>query len=140
LALALALADCTSEFIRSDNRPEFIATELQRWRAELKIEPIYITPASPWENSFVESFHSRFRNECLSHERLWSLTEAQVVIKDFRQDWNAERPRSPLGDLSPQRFAEEKSLPIPRSIEVIPSTQVKDQHSTSSGFRDPLAD
>jgi putative transposase len=56
------------EFIRSDNGPEFIAKELQRWLAEQKIKTIYITPASPWENGFVESFHSRFRDECLNRE------------------------------------------------------------------------
>ena len=61
------------EFIRSDNGPEFIAKELQRWRAEQKIKTIYITPASPWENDFVESFHSRFRDECLNREQLWTL-------------------------------------------------------------------
>ena len=44
------------EFIRSDNGPEFIAKELQRWLAEQKIKTLYITPASPWENGFVESF------------------------------------------------------------------------------------
>ena len=103
------------EFIRSDNGPEFIAKELQRWRAEQKIKTIYITPASPWENGFVESFHSRFRDECLNREQLWTLPEARVLIEDFRQDYNAERPHSSLGYLSPQRFVAEKSSFIPGS-------------------------
>lgn len=103
------------EFIRSDNGPEFIAKELQRWLAEQKIKTIYITPASPWENGFVESFHSRFRDECLNREQLWTLTEARVVIEDFRLEYNAERPHSSLGYLSPQRFVAETSLPIPGS-------------------------
>ncbi|MSU25197.1 MAG: transposase, partial [Opitutus sp.] len=95
--------------------PEFIAKELQRWLAEHKIKTISITPASPWENGFVESFHSRFRGECLNREQLWTLTEARVVIEDFRLDYNAERPHSSLGYLSPQRFVAGKSLPIPSS-------------------------
>ena len=103
------------EFIRSDNGPEFIAKELQRWLAEQKIKTLYITPASPWENGFVESFHSRFRDECLNREQLWTLTEARVVIEDFRQDYNAERPHSSLDYLSPQCFAAKQSLPIPSS-------------------------
>ncbi|MSU64563.1 MAG: hypothetical protein EXS38_00320, partial [Opitutus sp.] len=53
---------------------EFIAKELQHWLAEQKIKTISITPASPWENGFVESFHSRFRDECLNREQLWTLT------------------------------------------------------------------
>jgi transposase-like protein len=56
------------EFIRSDNGSEFIAKELQRWLAEEKIKTIYIDPASPWQNGFVESFHGRFRDECLNRE------------------------------------------------------------------------
>ena len=51
------------EFIRSDNGSELIAKDLQRWLAEEKIKTIYIEPASPWQNGFVESFHSRFRDE-----------------------------------------------------------------------------
>ena len=103
------------EFIRSDNGPEFIAKELQRWLAEQKIKTIYITPASPWENGFVKSFHSRFRDECLNREQLWTLTEARVVIEDFRLDYNAERPHSSLGYLSLQRFVAEQSSSIPGS-------------------------
>ncbi len=72
------------EFIRSDDGPEFIAKELQCWRAEEKIKTIDIEPASPWQNGFVESFHGRFRDECLNREQLWTLTEARVVIEDFR--------------------------------------------------------
>lgn len=103
------------QFIRSDNGPEFIAKELRRWLAAQKIKTISITPASPWENGFVESFHSRFRDECLNREQLWTLTEARVGIEDFRLDDNAERPHSSLGYESPQRFAAKKPLPIPGS-------------------------
>jgi putative transposase len=103
------------EFIRSDNGPEFIAKDLQQWLADQKIKTIYITPASPWENGFVESFHSRFRDECLNREQLWTLTEARVVIEDFRQDYNTERPHSSLGYDSPRRFAAKNALPIPGS-------------------------
>ena len=85
-----------------------------RQLAEQNIRTIYITPASPWENGFVESFHSRFRDECLNREQLWTLTEARVVIEDFRPDYNTERPHSSLGYESPRRFAAKNSL-IPGS-------------------------
>ena len=97
------------EFIRSDNGSEFIAKELQRWLADQHIKTIYITPASPWENGFVESFHSRFRDECLNREQLWTLTEARVVIEDFRQDYNSARPHSSLGYRSPVHYAAQLS-------------------------------
>lgn len=100
---------------RAAAAPEFIAKELQQWLAEQQIKTIYVTPASPWENGFVESFPSRFRHEGLNREQLWTLTEARVVIEDFRQDYNTERPHSSLGYDSPRRFAAKNTLPIPCS-------------------------
>jgi len=83
-----------------------------RWLADHHIKTIYITPASPWESGFVESVHSRFRDECLNREQFWTLTEARVV-EDFRQDYNSARPHSSLGYKSPQRFAAQHSPSIP---------------------------
>jgi len=54
------------------NGPEFIAREVQRWLADNHIKTIYIDPGSPWQNGFVESFHGRFRDECLNREQLWT--------------------------------------------------------------------
>jgi hypothetical protein len=93
------------EYIRSDNGSEFIAKELQHWLAEAQIRTIYIEPGSPWQNGFVESFHGRFRDECLNREQLWSLTEARVVIEDYRNQYNQQRPHSRLGYRSPAQYA-----------------------------------
>ena len=102
------------EFIRSDNGSEFIAHDLPRWLADQQTKTIYITSASPWETGFVESFHSRFREECLNRELLYTLTAARVGIEDFRRDYNAARPHSSLGYQSPQRFAALLLRSIPR--------------------------
>ena len=91
--------------LRSDNGPEFIAKIVQRWLREQNIKTIYIEPGSPWQNGFVESFHGRFRDECLNREQLWTLTEARVVIEDYRQEYNQRRPHSRLGYLSPAKYA-----------------------------------
>jgi len=102
------------EYIRSDNGSEFIAKELQQWLADQKIRTIYIEPASPWQNGFVESFHGRFRDECLNREQLWTLTEARVVIEDFRIDYNTRRPHSRLGYRSPLHYAAQlTAVPTP---------------------------
>lgn len=53
----------------------------------------------------MESFHGRFRDECLNREQLWTLTEARVVIEDFRCEYNERRPHGKLGYQSPARFA-----------------------------------
>jgi putative transposase len=70
-------------YLSSDNGPEFIAKEVQRWLTANAIKTIYIEPGSPWQNGFAESFHGRFRDECLNREQLWTLTEARVVTEDY---------------------------------------------------------
>ena len=57
-----------------------------------------------WQNGFIESFHARFREEYLNREQLWTLTEARVVIEDWRQTYNHDHPHSRLGFKSPQEF------------------------------------
>lgn len=93
------------KYIRSDNGSEFIAKIVQRWLKQNQIKTIYIEPGSPWQNGFVESFHGRFRDECLNREQLWTLTEARVVVGDYRKQYNQIRPHSRLDYESPAAFA-----------------------------------
>jgi putative transposase len=37
------------EHIRSDNGPEFVATAVRSWLADLGVTTLFIEPASPWE-------------------------------------------------------------------------------------------
>ena len=92
------------QHIRSDNGTEFIAGKIQRWLRENQIKTLYIEPGSPWQNGYIESFHSRFRDECLNREWLLNLREARVVIEDWRLHYNIERPHSRLGYLSPEDY------------------------------------
>ena len=92
------------QHIRSDNGTEFIAGKIQRWLRENQIKTLYIEPGSPWQNGYIESFHSRFRDECLNREWLLNLREARVVIEDWRLHYNTERPHSRLGYLSPEDY------------------------------------
>ena len=107
------------EYLRSDNGSEFIAKIVQRWLAEQRIKTIYIEPGSPWQNGFVESFHGRFRDECLNREQLWTLTEARGVIEDFRRQYNHKRPHSKLGYESPVAFAA-RIGPFPSAVGLRP--------------------
>lgn len=62
-------------------------------------------PGSPWENPHVESFNSRLRDELLSTELFDSLFEAQVLIGDWKHEYNTYRPHSSLGWRSPVAYA-----------------------------------
>ncbi|MBO0730087.1 MAG: transposase [Acidimicrobiaceae bacterium] len=64
----------------------------------------FIEPGSPWENSFVESFNSRVRDELLSVEVFSCLAEAKVMVADFREDYNRCRPHRAHGMMTPEAF------------------------------------
>ena len=83
--------------IRSDNGPEFIASAVQAWIAAVGARTAYITPGSPWENGYCESFNSKLRDELLNGEIFYSLAEAKVIIEAWRRYYNTERPHSSLG-------------------------------------------
>jgi len=85
------------EYVRSDNGPEFIAKAVQDWIKAVGAKTAYITPGSPWENGFIESFNARLRDELLDGEIFYSLKEARVVIESWRRHYNTERPHGSLG-------------------------------------------
>lgn len=41
---------------------------------------IYVKPANPWENVYVESFNARMRDELLDGEIFVSLAETKYVV------------------------------------------------------------
>jgi len=92
-------------YIRSDNGSEFIEKSLRRWYADEGIKTIFIDPGSPWQNGYIESFNGRLRDECLNRELMYTLTEARVVIEDWRWKYNNIRPHRSLGLLTPLEFA-----------------------------------
>jgi transposase InsO family protein len=91
--------------IRSDNGPEFIADAIGDWLRAGAVATIYITPGSPWENAYIESFHDKLRDECLNRELFGSLREAQVILEQWRLEYNQERPHSSLGYQTPAEYA-----------------------------------
>jgi putative transposase len=95
------------EYLRCDNGPEMTAHALSDWCTLSRTGTAYIEPGSPWQNPFVESFHSRVRDELLDVEEFSCLAEARVVISDWREDYNWRRPHSALGMKAPAVFAAE---------------------------------
>ncbi len=85
------------EHIRLDNGPEMVAKPLRQWLARLGTKAVYITPGSPWENGYCESFNGKLRDELLNGEIFYTLREAQVIIEQWRVHYNTIRPHSALG-------------------------------------------
>ncbi len=83
--------------IRSDNGPEFVAKAVQEWIAAVGAKTAFITPGSPWENGYIESFNARLRDELLDGEIFYTLKEAQIIVESWRRHYNTIRPHASLG-------------------------------------------
>lgn len=81
--------------IRSDHGPEFVAEAVQDWITDVRAKTAYITPGSPCENGFIESFNARLRDEQLNGGIFYTLREARIVIETWRRHYNAGRPHVP---------------------------------------------
>ena len=93
------------DYIRCDNGPELTANALRDWCRFSGTGSSYIEPGAPWENPYVESFNGRLRDELLAVEQFDTLLEAQVLIEDWRIEYNTSRPHSSLGWLAPATYA-----------------------------------
>ena len=62
---------------------------------------LYITPASPWENSDNESFNVSFRDELLNSKILCSLAELKVQIEASRRHYYCWEPDLPVTSVTP---------------------------------------
>jgi putative transposase len=84
---------------------EFTSGVLDQWAYDNQVRLQFIEPGKPIQNAFIESFNSRFREECLNEHVFVSLTDARRKIEQWRGRYNCERPHSSLGYLSPEEFA-----------------------------------
>ena len=74
---------------RSDNGPEFnrqggAVCGSKGWEPQT----LFITPGSPWENGYVESFNGKLRDELLDRELFDTLWEVQVLTEQWRHEYN----------------------------------------------------
>lgn len=94
----------TPAVLRCDNGPEFISQTLKNYcTGRLSIS--YVPPGQPWHNGYIESFNNRCRDECLNMNELTDLTEAKIVITDWKTDYNKRHRHSALNYLTPTEYA-----------------------------------
>lgn len=98
------------QILRSDNGPEFVSRKLLQWVLHNQLDLALIDPGKPWQNGTTESFNGKFRDECLSMEWFRNRLEAKVMIEAWRQHYNAVRPHSSLGNLTPLAFRAQAHL------------------------------
>lgn len=83
--------------ITVDNRSEFASKALDAWAYAHGVKLAFVRPGKPVENTAIESFNGRFRDECLNAQVFISLHDARQKIEAWRIDYNEHRPHSALG-------------------------------------------
>jgi putative transposase len=80
---------------------------VQEWLAQIGVKTLYITPGSPRENGYCESFNGSLRDALLNGEIFYSLAEARILIEASRRHYNTAaqlaryRPSAPEAVPSP---------------------------------------
>ena len=93
------------ELIRCDNGPEFVSQALRDWCRFAGTSTGYIEPGAPWQNPYIESFNGHLRRELLEMESFNSLYEAQLLLEDWRLEYNHYRPHQSLSYQTPAEYA-----------------------------------
>src|SRR4051812_4113340 len=111
--------------VRSDNGPEFAAEVVRSWLEATGSGTLYVAPASPWQNGYAESFHSKLRDEFLNLEEFESEGQARALGTLWKEEYNTERPHSSLGYKTPAEYSAtcERYVPIEESPKELPVTE-----------------
>jgi putative transposase len=91
--------------LRSDNGSEFICEALAGWLPRIGSESIPVAAGSPWQNGYIESFHSRLRDEFLERHEFETVAEARAKGSSFRREYNRIRPHGSLDYKTPEEFS-----------------------------------
>jgi putative transposase len=91
--------------IVSDNGTELTSNAILTWADVSHVDWHYIAPGKPTQNAFAESFNGRLRDELLNETLFRSLPHARIALEAWRDDYNADRPHSRLGWLTPAGYA-----------------------------------
>lgn len=93
-----------------DNGPELTSKAMFLWSQKTGVKLNFIQPGKPIQNAFCESFNGTFRDNCLNQYWFTSLRETRLIIEEWRQHYNKERPHSSLGYIPPEAFAKQQNL------------------------------
>ena len=74
---------------------------MRSWLESTGSGALYVAPASPWQNGYAESFHSKLRDEFLNREDFESQAHAQAMGTLWKGEYNTERPHSSLAYRTP---------------------------------------
>ena len=72
----------------------------------------FIQPGKPWQNGFMEAFHSTLLLDKLDAEVLFNLLDAQLKAGIYRNHYKQVRPHPVLGYKAPIEYANIKTVSL----------------------------
>jgi putative transposase len=69
------------ESITVDNGSEFASKAMDAWTYRYGVRLEFIGPGRPIDNSYIESFNGRLRDECLNVETFFDLADAREKLE-----------------------------------------------------------
>lgn len=93
--------------ITVDNGPEFQSKALDAWAHQTGVTLQFSRPGKPVDNTFIEAFNGRMRDECLNQSWFLSLPDARRTILAWRELYNTGRPHRALDGCTPSGYAAE---------------------------------
>ena len=90
--------------IRMGNGLGFIPVTLAEWADEQGMRLEFIKPVKPAQNSCVERFNRTCRTEVLDMHAFRRLAEVREITDSWISEYNKERPRDSLGELTPREY------------------------------------
>lgn len=93
--------------ITVDNGPEFQSKALDAWAHRTGVTLQFSRPGKPVDNTFIEAFNGRMRDECLNQSWFLSLPDARRTIVAWQALYNTGRPHRALDGCTPSGYAAE---------------------------------
>ncbi len=83
--------------IRVDQGSEFISRDLDLRACLHGVTLDFSRPGKPTDNTFIEAFNGKLRQECLSAHWFLTLADAREKFEAWRRVYNEDRPHSAIG-------------------------------------------
>jgi putative transposase len=94
--------------ITVDHGTEFMSRALEDWAWRRGVQLDFTRPGKPTDNSDIDSFNGKLRDELLNTSQFTDLAHAQQLIAAWRIDYNEARPHGALGQLTPGEYAAQR--------------------------------
>jgi len=92
--------------LRSDNGLIFQSRRFRQACRDYRLQQEFITPYTPEQNGMIERFFKSLKEECVWLHRFRDRDHAFAVIAAWLERYDAERPHSALGYLTPKEYRE----------------------------------